>query len=51
MQLSFVNSSQEEVSNDEDTIGSFCVEVSSQLPVNLNHKSEDMIQEKLGTII
>ena len=51
MQQSFVNSSQEEVSNDEDTSQSFCVEASSQPPVNPNYKSEIMIQDKLGTII
>ena len=49
--LSFVNSSQEEVSNDEDTSQGFCDEASSQPPVNPNHKSEIMIQDKLGMII
>ena len=51
MQQSFVNSSQEEVSNDEDTSQGFCVEASSQPPVNPNHKSEIMIWDKLGMII
>ena len=51
MQQSFVNSSQEEVSNDEDKSQGFCVEASSQPPVNPNHKSEFMIRDKLGTII
>ena len=50
MQQSFVNSSQEEVSNDEDTSQGFCVEASSQSPVNPNHKSEFMIWDKLGTL-
>ena len=51
MQQSFVNSSQEEVSNDEDTSQGFCVEASSQLPVNPNHKSEIKIWDKFGMII
>ena len=46
----FVNSIQEEVSNDEDTSQGFFVEASSQPPVNTNHKSEIMIQDKLGMI-
>ena len=51
MQQSFVNSSQKEVSNDEDTCQGFCVEASSQPPVNPNHKIEFMIWDKLGMII